>query len=159
MRRPDVWLFGALAALLVGAVARADDKVPLDKVPEPVMKAAKAKYPKAEVVSAEKGDQDGTKVYELALKDGDKTWEASFTPEGKFVSAEEPVKEAELPAKVKEAFRKKYPDAKVLSAEKETTGDGADAKVAYEIVIEKGKEKVEVQFAPDGKFLGEEKVK
>jgi hypothetical protein len=53
------------------------------------MKAVKAKYPKAEIVSAEKGDQDGTKVYEFELKEGDKKWEASFTPEGKFVSSED----------------------------------------------------------------------
>ncbi|HJZ56793.1 MAG TPA: hypothetical protein VKE74_17630 [Gemmataceae bacterium] len=42
---------------------------------------------------------------------------------------------------------------------KETTGEGTDAKVLYEIVIEKGTDKLEVQFDPEGKFLGEEKLK
>jgi hypothetical protein len=37
--------------------------------------------------------------------------------------------------------------------------EGGSDKVSYEIVISKGKEKVEVQFDPEGKFLGEEKVK
>ncbi|MDB5310732.1 MAG: hypothetical protein JWO38_4934 [Gemmataceae bacterium] len=151
----------AVTVLAVGLVAWADDeKVPLDKVPAKVKEAVKAKYPKAEILSAELGDQDGMKVYEFEIKEGEKKWEVSFTPEGKFVSAEEPVAaEADLPAKVKEAFRKKYPEAKVVSIEKETSGDGAAAKVVYEIVIEKGKDKVEVQFDPEGKFLGEEKVK
>jgi hypothetical protein len=31
--------------------------------------------------------------------------------------------------------------------------------VVFEIVIEKGKGKLEVQFDPDGKFLGEEEKK
>jgi hypothetical protein len=155
---------GRSMALIIGllvlgaAVARADDeKIPLDKVPKKVLEAVKAKYPKAEIVAAEKGDQDGTEVYEFDLKEGDKKWEASFTPDAKFVSSEEPIKEADLPAKVKEAFKKKYPDAKVVEMEKETTGEGDKAKVVYEIVIEHGKGKLEVQFDPEGKFLGEEK--
>lgn len=162
MRRLDRWLVGVAAVLLaLGAVARADDdeKVPLDKVPAKVKDAAKAKYPKAEFVSAEKGDQDGTKVYELVLKQGERKWEVCFTPEGKFVSSEEAVQEADLPAKVKGAFRKKYADAKVVGMEKETTGEGDKARVVYEIVIERGADQVEVQFDPDGKFLAEKKLK
>jgi uncharacterized membrane protein YkoI len=150
------------AALAVGVVAWADDdeKIPLDKVPAKVRDAVKAKYPKAEIVSAGLGNVDGTKVYEFELKQGDRKWEAAFTPDGKFHSSEEPVaSEADLPAKVKEAFRKKYPDEKVVGIEKETTGEGDGAKVVYEIVIEKGKDKVEVQLDPDGKFLGEAKKK
>src|SRR5262249_43989891 len=80
---------------------------------EGVKDAVKARYPKAEIVSASKGDHDGTKVYEFELKQGDKTWEASFTLDGKFDSSEEVIKESELPKKVKEAFRKKYKDAKM----------------------------------------------
>src|SRR5262245_40307121 len=160
MRRLFGGLF-AIVALSVGMVASAEDeKIPLDKVPAKVKEAVKAKYPKAEIESAELGDQDGKKVYEFNLKEGDKKWEASFTPEGKFVSAEEPIaKEDDLPAKVKEAFRKKYPDAKVVRMEKETIGEGAVEKVVYEIVIEKGKDQVEVQISPDGKILDEEKKK
>jgi hypothetical protein len=64
-----------------------------------------------------------------------------------------------LPAKVKEAFTKKYTDVKIVTIEKETMGEGAAMKVVFEIVFEKGKEKFEAQFDPDGKFIGEEKVK
>ena len=128
-------------------------------MPAVVKDALKAKFPKAEVVSAEKGDVDGTKVYEFKLKQGDKEWEVAFTPDGKFHSSEEPLKEAELPAKVKDAFKKKYGDVKILTIEKETTGEGERARVVFEIVFEKDKDKFEAQFDPDGKFLGEEKVK
>ena len=158
MRRFSRWL--AVGLLVLGAPAWADeDKVPLDKVPAPVMKALKAKYPKAEVVTAEKADQDGKQVYEFDLKEGERKWEASFSPEGKFVGSEEAVAEADLPAKVKAAFAKKYPGAKVLSAEKAVTGEGASAKVVYEIVTQTDKGKVEAEFDPDGKFIAEEKVK
>ena len=152
----------AVTTLAFVAIAQADDegeKLPLDKVPAVVKDAVKAKYPKAEIVSAEKGDVDGTKVYEFEMKEGAKKWEVAFTPDGKFHSSEEPVAEADLPAKVKDAFAKKYGDAKIVSAEKETTGEGDKAKIVYEIILLKGKEKLEAQFDPEGKFLGEEKVK
>jgi hypothetical protein len=150
------------AVLVLGLGVRADEKeetITLDKVPAVVKKALTAKYPKAKIVSAEKGDVDGTKVYEFKLKQGAKEWEVAFTPDGKFHSSEEPVKEADLPAKVKDGFSKKYGDVKILTIEKETRGEGEKAKVVYEIVFEKGKKKFEAQFDPQGKFLSEEKVK
>ena len=147
-----------LAALMVAGGVRADEeKVPLDKVPAKVRQALKTKYPRAEVVSAEKEDENGKTVYEFKLKQGKKKWEASFTPDGDFVGIEEVIKESDLPAQVKEGLRKKYPHAKVLRVEKETTGEGDSAKVVYEIVVQDKKGKREVQFDPHGKFRGEEK--
>jgi hypothetical protein len=159
MQKLSRWLMAAVAMVTLVAVARSDDdeKVPLDKVPAKILDAVKAKYPKAKLVSAGKGDVDGTKVFEFKLKEGTKEWEAAFTLDAKFHSSEEPLKESDLPAKVKEAFTKKYGEVKILTAEKETTGEGDKAKVVYEIVIEHGKGKLEVQFDPEGKFVGEEK--
>jgi hypothetical protein len=161
MQRFISYVAACAAVFVLGLGTRADDegKVTLDKVPANVKAGLKAKYPKAEIVSAEKGDVDGTKVFEFKLKEGTKEWEVAFTPDGKFHSSEEALKEADLPAKVKEAFRKKYGAVKVLEMEKATTGEGAKAKVVYEIVFEKGKDKLEAQFDPEGKFLAEEKVK
>ncbi|HEV3256965.1 MAG TPA: hypothetical protein VG013_08815, partial [Gemmataceae bacterium] len=65
----------------------------------------------------------------------------------------------DLPAKVKEALRKKYPDAKIARVEKETTGEGEAAKVIYEILITTAKGKREVEFAPTGKIVAEEEKK
>jgi hypothetical protein len=154
-------LAACAAVLLLVPATRAEDegKIDLKDVPANVKDALKAKYPKAEVVSAEKGDVDGTKVFEFKLKEGGKEWEVAFTPDSKFHSSEEPLKEADLPAKVKEAFKKKYGDAKMVTAEKETTGEGEKAKVVFEIIFEKDQAKFEAQFDADGKFLGEEKVK
>lgn len=155
-----LWMGAVVSSVaLVAAGGWADDeKLPLDKVPQAIKDAVKAKYPKAEIVSAEKGDVDGTKVFEFKLKEGTKEWEVAFTPDAKFHSSEEPLAVADIPAKVKEAFTKKYGDPKIVSAEKETTGEGDKAKVIYEIIFEKGKDKLEAQFDPEGKFLAEEKV-
>ncbi len=150
-----------VSMVLFLAAARSEDdgeKIPLDKIPAAFKDAIKAKYPKAEIVSAEKGDVDGTKVFEFKLKEGKKEWEVAYTPDAKFHSSEEPLTEAELPTKVNDAFRKKYGDVKLVSAEKETTGEGEKAKVIFEIIFEKGKEKLEAQFDPEGKFLTESKV-
>ena len=149
----------AILVFSVNDVRAEDEKIPLDKVPAAIKEAVKAKYPKAEIVSAEKGDVDGTKVFEFKLKEGAKEWEAAYTPDAKFHSSEEPLKESDLPANIKEAFSKKYGDVKFVSAERETTGEGDKAKVIYEIIFEKGKDKLEAQFDPDGKFIAEEKVK
>ena len=155
-------LMVAVTLATLVAVVRADDddeKISLDKVPAAIKDAIKAKYPKAEIVSAEKGDVDGTKVFEFKLKEGTKEWEVAFTPDARFHSSEEPVAQADLPAKVKEGFQKKYGEVKFVSAEKETTGEGEKAKVIFEIIFEKDKVKLEAQFDPEGKFLAEEKVK
>jgi hypothetical protein len=146
--------------LCLGAQAggEQDEKVTLDKVPGVIKDALKAKYPKATILSAQKGDVDGTKVYEFMLKEDKREWEVAYSPDGKFHSSEEPLKEAELPAKVKDAFRKKYGDLKIVKLEKETTGEGEKAKVIFEIVFEKGTETLEAQFDPAGKFIAEAKV-
>lgn len=150
-------IMGAVLGLFVLASGlQADEKISLDKVPARIKRALKTKYPKAHVVSAAKETEEGKTVYEFKLEDGDKKWEATFTPAGKFVGTEEAIKEADLPSEVKEALQKKYPEAKVLKMDKETTGEGASAKVVYEIVIQMGTKKSEVQFDPTGKFLGEE---
>jgi uncharacterized membrane protein YkoI len=142
----------AFAVQEVGA-----QKIDLDKVPAKVKDAAKAKYPKAKILSVEMGDADGTKVYEFLLEQDKKQWEVCFTTDGKFHSSEETI--TELPAKVKEAFDKKFPGAKVTKMEKETTGEGDKAKIVYEIFVERGTDQFEIHYGPDGKFIAEKKLK
>jgi hypothetical protein len=160
-RRFAAWAACAVV-LIAGSSVQAqeenDEKVPLDKVPAVVKDGVKAKFPKAKILSAQKGDVDGTKVFEFMLKEGKKEWEVAFTPDGKFHSSEELITEAELPAVVKDAFRKKYGDVKLVKLEKETTGEGAKAKVIYEIFFEKGTDVFEAEYDQSGKFITEIKV-
>jgi hypothetical protein len=146
------------AMLALAFVVRAgdDEKIPLDKVPPKVLDAVKAKYPKAKILSAQNGDVDGTKVFEFMLEQGKKQWEVAFTPDAKFHSSEESI--TELPAKVKEAFDKKFPGAKITKMEKETTGEGEKAKVIYEIFVMRGTDEFEILYDADAKFIVEKKV-
>ena len=51
-------LLSFAVVLGLAMAATADEKVPLDKVPAKVLEAAKAKFPKATLVSASKEDED-----------------------------------------------------------------------------------------------------
>lgn len=160
MHRLNRLLSASIVLLAATLAARGADeeegKIELAKVPAKILEAVKAKYPKAKIVSAEKGDVDGTKVFEFVLEQGKKTWEVAFTPDAKFHSSEELI--TQLPAKVKEAFDAKYPNAKVTKMEKETTGEGSAAKIVYEIFVERGADTFEIQYDGDAKFIGETKV-
>jgi roadblock/LC7 domain-containing protein len=153
-------LLSFAVVLGLAMAATADEKVPLDKVPAKVLEAAKAKFPKATLVSASKEDEDGKIQYELVFKEGEKKFDGIFSPDGKLVALEEVIKEEEVPAAAKEGFKKKYgTDVKLTGYEKITKGDGKDQKIEYEFQFTKGKDKFESVFSADGKFVSEEKVK
>jgi hypothetical protein len=67
------------------------------------------------------------------------------------------VEEKDVPKAVLEAVRKKYPKAKMTGFEKET--DKKDkSKVTYEVDIEDGKRKIDIDLTPEGKILAEEET-
>jgi hypothetical protein len=147
----------AVTALL-GALAQAggEEKVPLDKLPKAVVDAVKAKFPDAQLKSAEKEKEDGKIVYEVNIKDGKHTIEVTVTPDGKLVSIEKEIEPKDLPKAVAEALREKYPNAKIKKAEELAKGDGKVT--GYEMVIvTTGGQTLEVVFNPQGKFQKEEK--
>src|SRR5262249_10950711 len=68
---------GDMRAIIIGTLAvavgffgsaRADEeKVPLDKVPKPVLEAAKKRFPDAKFTEASKEDENGKTTYELTF--------------------------------------------------------------------------------------------
>jgi uncharacterized membrane protein YkoI len=155
------WHVAAAVGVLcvAGALFADEQKITLDKVPGVVKRACKAKYPRAQVSAVTKETEDGKTTYEFKLSEGDKKWEATFDSEGKFEGTEEVIAESDIPDKVSEGLKTKYPGAKILKAEKETKGEGDSAKIVYEMVIQAGDKKMEVQFDPSGKFIAEEAKK
>src|SRR5258708_6574128 len=107
-----------LGLFVLASGLQADEKISLGKVPPRIKRALKTKYPKAQSASAAKETEGGKTVYEFKLEDGDKKWEATFTPAGRFVGTEEAIQEGDLPGAVKKALHKKYPEAKVLKMDK-----------------------------------------
>jgi hypothetical protein len=152
MRR---FLCGAAVLLVAGVAARADEEeVPLDKLPKAVVEAIKAKFPKAELVSADKEtDKDKKTTYEVTIKNGGQELEVSVTPEGKILTVAREIPIADLPKAVVAAIKTRYPRATLKSAEEISEDDKV---VEYEVVIAVGKKQLEVTFDPKGKFIEEE---
>src|SRR4051812_33723676 len=130
--------------------SRADEeKVPLDKVPPPVLKAFKAKFPEAKIKAAIKEVEDGKTVYEIESTSNGLTIDAVLKPDGEFVNYEKEIKADDLPAAAASAVKAKYPKAKVKRIEEVTEGD----KHFYELVVEAGGKDVEVSVDKKGKIL------
>ncbi len=153
-------LFVALSvSILLSAVAWAADekkeeKVALDKVPKPVLDAAKAKFPKAELVGAEKEEEDGKTVYEVALKDHGTTVEIIVTPEGKILVIEKVVAVKDVPKVVTEALESRHAKATIKKIEEIIKEDKL---TSYEfLIVAADKKRWEVIFDPKGKFVKEE---
>jgi hypothetical protein len=71
-----------------------------------------------------------------------------------LASADEKVSLDQVPATVKKALAAKYPEARVVSAAKESER----GKTSYEFKLEQGKKKWEATFSAQGGFLGTEET-
>jgi hypothetical protein len=148
-----------LAGLVPLVAEGKEEKIALDKVPAPVVKAEKAKWPQAQIVGIEREEEDGKTTFEFGLKQGQRKWDASFDPQGAIVAVEETIADKDVPAPVKKGLDKKYPKANVLLIEKVTEGEGKTAKVFYEYKIKTKDGGVEVKLDPAGKVVLEEQKK
>jgi hypothetical protein len=144
-----------IAVLLSGfaiASARADEeKIALEKVPAPVLKAFKAKFPDVTIKAAIKEESDGKTLYEIesTAKSG-LTVDAVLQPNGEFVEIEKELKADDLPAAVAAAVKKAYPKSKVTKAEELIKGD----KSLFELVVETADGKTtEVVVEKSGKIV------
>jgi uncharacterized membrane protein YkoI len=153
--RSALWS-AALLGLFAATAARSDDeKIPLDKVPKPVLDALKARFPGAELKGAEK-EKDGDKVvYDVSLKHKDHNYEVAVTPEGEIVTIEKEIAAKDLPKAVSRALEDKYPKATIQMVEEVyKVKDKKETLEYYEVaVVTADKKKVGVNLAPDGKVL------
>jgi acyl CoA:acetate/3-ketoacid CoA transferase alpha subunit len=143
----------AAGTLLSFAIARAqEEKVALDKLPAKVTAAVKAKLPGAELVSAEKEDENGTTIYEVAIKLKGDTIEVSALEDGTIIEVEKLITEKGLPKGVSDAIAAKYAGAKVKKAEEISI-------ITWEVLLSVGDKMVEVKFDGSGKVVEEEQKK
>jgi hypothetical protein len=150
------------ALCFLGGTARADEeKVPLDKLPKAVVETVKKRFPKAELVSASKEDENGKTEYEVQIKDGGTKLDVTVTPEGTLVSIEKEITAKNLPKAVTETLDAKYPKATFKVVEEITkVKDGKDQPVYYEVLLVTADKKTfEVELAADGKILATEEKK
>ena len=154
IRMPAVWTVVALA--LAGPVTRADEeKVPLDKLPKPVLNAVKARFPRAELKGAGKETEDGKTVFEVALVNQGQKIDVTLTADGKIAEMEKEIDATKLPKAVSGALDGKYPKAMYKRVEEVIKVEGGTEKLAhYEVLlVTADKKTVEVEVGADGKIL------
>lgn len=137
--------------------ARADEKIPLKDVPKAVLDAVKAKFPKGEIKTAEKEDEDGETTYEVALKSDGHSLDVALKADGTILEIEKEVAHKDVPKAVAAAVEAKYPKGTIKKAEEIITFKGGKEEKSYEVVVtETGKKPVEVKLSADGKIVKHE---
>jgi hypothetical protein len=141
---------------LVGTLARSDDKkVPLDKVPKPVMDAIKARFPGADVTSVEKETEDGKIIYDVELKHKDRKYEMDIEENGTVLEIEKEIVAKDVPAAVTKAVEAKYPKSTIKEVMEVNKVKGKEeTPIHYEVTIETSEKKtMEVIVSLDGKSV------
>src|SRR5690242_18280066 len=73
------------------AASGAEESVPLDKVPKPVLDAVKARFKDAKLTDASKETEDGKLTYEITVHDKGQQIDVTLTPEGEIVLIEKTI--------------------------------------------------------------------
>jgi uncharacterized membrane protein YkoI len=131
--------------------AAADEDIKPSELPSVVTEALKAKFSKAEIKSAEKGEEDGKPIFEVTIKNDKHDIDVTLSTKGEILSFEKKLKMNDLPKAMKRSLNAKYPRATVQVIEEVWEHDKL---TGYEgIIITPDKKKVEVNFDPKGKLI------
>jgi hypothetical protein len=146
-----------LAMLVLWINQNATEKVPLDKVPKQVIAAVNTKFPKGKVENATKETVDGKTVYEIGVTSEKQNLHALVSAEGKLLEIHREIEAKELPDKIAQAVKAKYPKAKWEGVERQTNAEGMV--IGYEVVVEVSAGTfIEVQIEPGGAIKKETKL-
>ena len=109
---------GFVAVLGLASGARAQQEIPLKRVPRAVMNSAKAKFPGAKIKVASAETEDGKPpVFVLEMTHHRQSVDATFKVDGTVVLVETDVPAKELPKVVLRALEDEYPGATVRGRE------------------------------------------
>jgi uncharacterized membrane protein YkoI len=149
-----------LVTVCLTALVRADEeKVPLDKLPDPIKASLKAMFPDAKLVGAEKEKMDKESVYEIELEFKGSRHEVTFKADGSIVSVEKAIPVNDVPRAVVAGLDARYPKATIESAEEVTKGKDLK-ELSYELVITTvDKKKLEIVLDSKGTILKTEEKK
>lgn len=123
-------------------------KITKKELPSAVLSAFQTAYPKAAIKGLAEEKKGGTTYFEIESRDGKISRDLLYHADGKVAEMEESFDLAELPGAAKSAVLAKYPKGKLVSAEKVTK----DSQVSYDIVVQTGKHRIEVDVDANGKF-------
>src|SRR5581483_1246019 len=128
-----------------------EQKLTVREVPVLVTASATKRFPKARVSGWSKESEDGKTTYEASVSDADGKRDAVFSEDGTLLAIEQSIALSDLPERVKDAVRTKYPHAVLRKAEKITHNGSVD----YEVDLAKAARK-EITISSVGKILKEE---
>jgi uncharacterized membrane protein YkoI len=146
--------------LILGVAAHgAEESVPLDKIPKPVMDAVKTRFNNAKATAASTETEKGKRLYEVTIKPKGQNIDVTVTPEGEIVLIEKEISTKGLPAAVSRALKDRYPKAKYRIIEEIIKVDNKVEKLDhYEtLLVKPDKQAVEVEVSAEGKIMNEEK--
>jgi hypothetical protein len=134
------------------------EELELNKIPQGVMGALKAKFPEAEIYKWTREKEADTVIYDIEFKQQDRKFEADIKEEGTIHNWEKEIAAEVLPEAVMKAVEKKYPNFTLKEIMEITLVEGGkDVLEGYEIVFETtDKKEVEVTIVPGGILLEED---
>lgn len=142
---------GVLLAVSGQASAGKDDDLSRDQVPQAVISAFEKANPNAKDVKFEKETVEGKEAYEVEYEENDKEYDFMYSADGTLLRKDEQVDVGSLPEPVAQAVKKDYPRAEIEEVEKMMNPDGSVA--GYEVEIEVGDKKTELELDASGKIL------
>jgi hypothetical protein len=151
-----IW-FGFVLGSMTAAIAAlaAEEKLTPKDLPAKITHAVDARFPGAQVTSAEKEKENGQVVYDLELTQNGVKYEMDVKEDGTIMEIEKQVKEPA--AVITGAVLKKYPDAKIKIVMEVNKVDGnQETPQKYEITLTTGGKEKEVVVSLDGSSVKEE---
>lgn len=78
----------AIASTAASSPVVAGEKVDINSLPLPVMKAVETQFPNAQLLSAERERDDGREKYEVKLRFGEHRYEVDISAQGVLLEAD-----------------------------------------------------------------------
>lgn len=133
--------------ILSSLSAMAGNKIKESKVPEVVKNAFKAKFPDAKKIQWE---LENDSIYEAEFVSNKVEMSSNFSATGRWLETEKEIDKKDIPDAVLKMIAGKYAGYKIVEAE---SVDSPACSQCYEVVLKKGKKKVELLLNKDGNIL------
>ena len=153
--RPMLRVLSCVAVISFSfSIFAVEESIPVDKLPKAVLETVKKRFPKAEIVEAEKSTEDNEEEYVVSIKDGKTEIDVTLTPDGKITLIEKEIPVKDLPKAVADALAAKFQKATIKTAYEVTTvTDGKEELDYYDVVVVTADKKtLDVEVTPDGKI-------
>jgi hypothetical protein len=134
---------GLLAVPMQAAQSTEKEKV---SAPKAVLTAFYKVYPGAEIKNVSMETKDSVTYYEIESSDAGLRRDLLYRSDGTIFEIEEAIAVDSLPAAVKAALKKNFPDGELQKAERITRGEVSE----YEVTVENGESNLEILFDSKG---------